>query len=467
MIPPKISSHQELTLRRVNVQQQSFSSQRSGSALGPAGNATTSYGSNSGVPRAAPPRGDTPVQWGSSGAVSAPTAASAPNQKTRLQVLDAPLTGGGTNSTAPASIARPGVRRRDEWAKALSEVQPFSAEQRPVSNSSLVERNVVVHYIADQYDRQWLAQAPGSATEGENNRGNILLSGETTPQGPKTVRPNISLMMFEKLITAFELHSYTNATTAVDQLSVSALDNVVSTGADAATIEEVRKYWISKRRALGGGIPCIPALRTNVREDNQQILCRAGILQYCPLPFNSRDCPVPLVRRAAPCQREKIKVEVEHNEDAEDEPEIAGSKRKRRSSIRAMKPEHDDGEVTAEAGSVERHVLLTAAHKVALAVLEREELKLVHMHIALHELALLRQLAVLGSDLGTPTGSPSLDVSRGAGFTPVGTSWATEDALRQEWVDENEVVGEVYDGATGRKSTAALESVMAIERRHC
>ncbi|CBH16555.1 hypothetical protein, conserved [Trypanosoma brucei gambiense DAL972] len=460
MIHPKLMPYQELALRRVNVQQQSFASQYVGTDKIGGGGATaiTPSGSSAGMSRTTSARSEVALSPGTVFPGPSATPASSAIQKSRPHARDALLTGCGTNSTAPASIARPGIKRRDEWSTALHDIEPFVLPQQLLCGSPPNrQKHVRVHYIADQYDRQWLTQLPVATTTTKGKTGSIESS--VTPQA---TRHKISLTLFEDLITAFELGSYMNAEVPIHRQPVSTFEGVTATGADATVVEEVRRYWLSKRQALGGNVPCIPALRMDVREDNQNSLCHSDILQYCPLPFSYRDCPVPLVKRLLPRCAAR-----EENTGGENggQKEVVGRKRERRSCESGIKIEDHNNETVVEVGELERQMLATAGLKVAQAVLEREEWKLAHTHIVLYELSLLRRLSVLDGDVNPSVGFPSSSSHAGGGHAS--TLWASDEDLQGEWVGENELGGEPYDSVTGRGAAAALESVMAIERRHC
>ncbi|ORC92585.1 uncharacterized protein TM35_000033380 [Trypanosoma theileri] len=439
MIHPKLLPSQELALHRVAAQQHEFAKH----------NALLHAGGLNAI------AGDAP---------SSPTASQTFSACTSTTTPIGTLACGGSNSTAPAAIARPEIRPRPEWATTLEDVDTFELpEHHLIGSVPDTRRRIAVQYIADQYDRQWLVQrsvttstttATATVTGVTKGKTGSIDSTSTTPSSvPSFSRNDISISLFEDLITAFEVGSYSNPEIPVQRQPVSSFDGVVAIGADPAIVEEVRQYWLGKREALGGNVPCIPSLHMNVREDNQSSLCHADVLQYCPLPFNYRDWSIAVLQRRVPQSYEGniIKKAPEDDEVNEDEgTEVTGRKRKRCINEKPSSLNED----FLEAEENERHTLVSCGLKVAQAVLEREEWKLTHTHLALYELALLRQFAMVERD--APDGGSNPNPS---------TPWVSDEALQEEWDCDDEAMDKFHDGINARAKSAALESVMAIGKR--
>ncbi|KAH9589153.1 hypothetical protein LSM04_003063 [Trypanosoma melophagium] len=438
MIHPKLLPSQELALHRVAAQQHEF----------PKHNPQLHAGG------LIPIAGDAP---------SSPAAAQSLASRAAPATPIGTLACGGSNSTAPAAIARPEIRPRQEWAATLEDVDTFVLpEHHLIGALPDTRRRIAVQYIADQYDRRWLIQrslttstTATATTTGvtKGKTGSIDSTSATRSLMPSLSQYDISLSLFEDLITAFEVGSYCNPEIPVQRQPVSSFDSVIAIGADAAVVEEVRQYWLGKRQALGGNVPCIPSLHMNVREDNQSALCHADLLQYCPLPFNYRDWSISVKQRRVPQSYEGniVKKEEGNDElDEDDRAEVTGRKRKR--CINEITCSLNEDFLEAEEN--ERQTLVSCGLKVAQAVLEREELKLTHTHLALYELALLRQFAMVERDTldgGTTSSTP--------------TPWVSDEALQEEWGRDDEAVDKFHDGMDARAKAAALESVMAISRR--
>ncbi|RNE96890.1 uncharacterized protein Tco025E_09615 [Trypanosoma conorhini] len=472
MIYPKLLASQELSLRRITVQQHGFATQLLGqdaNGVSASANSANASVSSLSLPRQASVRSEltSPLTLSSGGQVGA---SFSPN-KTAASSL-APITGCGTNSTAPASIARPKIRVRSEWGLALQDLEPFVLPERQLHGSQpSTRRRVTVRYVADQYDRQWIAQRQASSNP-VMTKGKTGGIGHPAAASPSSVsssesasasaaRQKISLSLLEDLITAFEVGSYSNPEIPVQRQPVSSFTSVIATGADASVVEEVRQYWLGKRQALGGNVPCIPSLHMNVEEDNQMSLCHSELLQLCPLPFNHRDWSVAVLQRRIPQSMDvKKTTETDTAGVKSEETLLSGRKRRRSDTDKVASGEAMRTAATAEEDAAEwkeRHALLSSGLKVARAVLEREELKLAHTHLALYELALLRQAAKEGRD----------SLEGGGASLPVHTPWASDEALKEDWEgDEDRDTGS-YDGVGSGFLPAAVESVMAVDRGLC
>ncbi|RNF07495.1 hypothetical protein TraAM80_03351 [Trypanosoma rangeli] len=463
MMYPKLLASQELSLRRITVQQHCLSMQLldpDTNSMNPSVNSPNTSVSSTSLPRQVSARSEltSPLTLSSAGQVGA----SFPPTKTVASSLT-PIAGYGTNSTAPASIARPSIRVRSEWSSALEDIGLFVFPARQLHGSQpSTRRHVTVRYVADQYDHQWIAQRQASSnsvlTKGKT--GGIGHSATTSlspsPRASASAsseRQKISLSILEDLITAFEVGSYCNPEIPVQRQPVSSFNGVIATGADTSVVEEVRQYWLGKRQALGGNVPCIPSLHMNVQEDNQTSLCHKELLQFCPLPFNHRDWSTTVLQRRIP-RSINVKKMTETNTEVvkTQETGLLGRKRPRLDADKAASRE-TVGPTTEEedaAAKKERHALLSAGLKVARAVLEREEIKLTHTHLALYELALLRQAAMEGCDF-----------LEGGASSPFHAPWASDEALQEDWETGGcDVVGSGI-------AAAVVESVMAIGRGLC
>lgn len=290
MYQPRLHSSQELALHQVNAEQ-SYRSREGGT-----------------------------FDFPSSPAFGVGLGASAPGSIARgLASSSSPLplgslasisyTPGGSSSTATASIVRPEVRHRPEWASALDDVDPFGLPGEHFLDSPAEGATVPVRYIADDCDRQWLAHRMdeyGASLGGALGRGGKTgMLGSVDAHAESAAAPrcgvqsgqDLGVSLLEDIVTAVELAAYANAEIPLERLN--SVDSLYLDSVDASPsiINDVRHYWLRKREALGGHIPCIPALKLTVREDNQHALCHPEILGDCPLPFKWRDWTVSLVNR--------------------------------------------------------------------------------------------------------------------------------------------------------------------------
>lgn len=263
----------------------------------------------------------------------------------------------GSSSTGPAAIVLPAVRKRSEWTESLESVEPFTLSPHLIRDSHDASRMTAVRYIADVYDRAWLARR----AESGGLSSVALGAGKTGSKGgPVYTECDLAEPVFEDAMTALELAAFYNPEIPLERVSSAASAHLVhSPSVTDAVLEEVHQYWIRKRAALGGHIPCIPSLKVPVRDDNQTALCHADILGDCPLPFRERDWCVSTYRRKdahAPLPRKRSRG------DDVSSPRLSNSRS-----------------------------IAQAACALSREMLHAEKLRLEHTHLALYELALLRE----------------------------------------------------------------------------
>ncbi|CCW62674.1 unnamed protein product [Phytomonas sp. EM1] len=299
-----------------------------------------------------------------------------------------PQTPGGSSSTATASIARPGVRHRAEWNAGLEDVEVFRLPADSFLSSTYranAVQKVPVRYIADQFDRRWLAHRfMEGCQEGCTSKDGVV-RGKTGQLGSASrVDLDLTISLFEDIITAFELAAFYNPEISLERLV--SLNGLYLEGVDAssAVITEVHEYWLRKREALGGNIACIPALQMSVCDENESAICRADVLGDCPLPFKARDWVVPCItRKTRPTKRRKRKV-----------PSASSKRGGRKNSI------------------VD---LVSVANSLSMQILHRERLRHKHAMISIYEMAAMRNLSGVNLDMlhESPSWSlPSLDDSQ-------------------------------------------------------
>lgn len=329
---PKLHSSQELTVQQVNAEQ-TFSP------------STAASGFSHSSPSASQPSGS-----------RVPFAPGSP-------IGQAP---GGSSSTATASIVRPAVRHRPEWAASLEDVEPYGLPTSFVCSYPQPGGEVPVRYIADHYDRSWLVRRMGGCLAQSANTN--YARGKTGQMGCSLdAGSDLGISLLEDIITAFELAAYFSSEVPLERLN--GIDGVYLEGVSASTsvVNEVRQYWLRKREAVGGHIPWITALRLTVREDNQSALCHPDVLGDCPLPFKRRDWLVPTIAREEPSPKL---------------PDVTRTKLKRNREGSLSSPRVP-----------EQFAYVRTARLLSEEILRREQLRHQHVLASLYELAALRRLS--------------------------------------------------------------------------
>lgn len=384
MHQPRLHSSQELTLHQINVDQTYQSREGDGRAFPSCPSSSYPPLVAAGMSASGASTGEVGNSAGAGGGLPSPSF-----------VGGTPLaqTPGGSSSTATASIIRPDVRHRSEWATALDDVELFGLPGDRFLCSREEGAATAVRYIADDYDRLWLAQRldqyGSDLGDGLGRGGKTGMLGSppptTTARHPRSGAPLVSseigISLLEDIITAFELAAYYNPEIPLERLN--GVDGLYleNVAASAAAIADVRQYWLWKRESLGGHISCIPALMVHVREDNQRELCHPEILGDCPLPFKSRDWMVPAIHR---------------------------KRRRRDSHERADSADlgHTVSAPQREGPCQEYLRLARLAVELSAAVLNRERLRRDHTRLSLYELACLRALGDRTSSVPCPRGEP-------------------------------------------------------------
>lgn len=265
----------------------------------------------------------------------------------RSTILAPPALHGGV--AAAAAILTPGIRDRSEWFSINEEVLPFSLPPY-ISSSIHAATHKKVHYVLDKYDKIWLSRNEVLEKHCSNHSG-LGKSGDCS-SAPFTAVNQESMQLVERVITALEVEAQLHPETPRGKLKVT-----LSKGDNEGLVREIHNYWIQKRAALGNNIPCIPALRIVIKEDNQAFLCCANVLGDCPLPFKKRDWVSGMVIRSKLCSSTKRERE-------------GGSQR----------------------GSARKFCAISL--KLTMQMFVREQIKLQHTHFSLYELSYLRRLAL-------------------------------------------------------------------------
>lgn len=182
----------------------------------------------------------------------------------------------GGSSAAAAAILTPEIHDRPEWFTALQNVPVYSLPSY-LTTPTETAFNAKVRYIADKFDLHFLA-----SKDVENDRKLPNRIGSTSNVRSTTVAES-RIQQLEDFITSFELeaHRIPENSTNIDLGSIKNLEDIA--------VREIFCYWLRKRKALGGNLPCIPSLKVRVTEENQAVLCRSRVLGDCPIPFKSRD----------------------------------------------------------------------------------------------------------------------------------------------------------------------------------
>ncbi|CCW70507.1 unnamed protein product [Phytomonas sp. Hart1] len=283
-----------------------------------------------------------------------------------------PQTPGGSSSTAAASIVRPRVRHRAEWNAALEDVEGFKLPVDSFLASNYRANTVLkvpVRYIADQFDRRWLAHRfMEGHQEGHTSKDGVV-RGKTGQLGSAPrIDSDLTISLFEDIITAFELAAFCNPEISLERLV--SLNRLYLEGVDASStvITEVHEYWLRKREALGGNIACIPALQVGVCDENESAICRANVLGDYPLPFKARDWVVSCITR-----------------------KNRSLKRRRRKAPGALPKKEDRQRSIVD--------FVTVAHSLSMQILQRERLRHKHAMNSIYEMAAMRNLSGVNFDM--------------------------------------------------------------------
>lgn len=272
------------------------------------------------------------------------------------------------------SIVRPQIRLREEWERALADVDAFSISPQAVHSSS-VERTdaVLVRYIADCHDRAWLSRRPVLALRGEDG-GVSVLRGKTGGMSSRVpVQSHLSTSALEDVFTALELAAYNQPEVPLERLLPYAKQQLAEGALSDEALDELHAYWLLRRNGTGGLLSTIPNLRATVREDNEIAQCHPAVLRDCPLPFKQRDWYVPVIERRRP----------------------ASCAHRSNTSKNSRSPLPEEG--PANTFPLEQLKMcadyVEKASRLSWAMLQREETRLDHTHLTLYELACLRNAA--------------------------------------------------------------------------
>lgn len=264
----------------------------------------------------------------------------------------------GGSSAAAAAILTPEIHDRPEWFSSLQDVSMYSLPSflnTPVE----VALHTKLHYVADKFDLYFLA------TKVAQNNQQFTTSPDGVGGYARTGVEEAEIRRFEDLITSFELQAHKGQEIQLNKLSTS------GNTFEEAFVREVFCYWVRKRRALGGNIPCIPSLKIRVTEENQDALCPSIVLGDCPIPFKSREWESALILRQC------------------FSPFGLTHKKRKKKMSRASTQQ-----------------LCRSALSLSLQMFIREQLQCQHTYSSLYELSYLRSLGLssdnkLGRDLST------------------------------------------------------------------
>lgn len=250
------------------------------------------------------------------------------------------------SSAATAAILTPEIHDRPEWYSSLQEVPMYSLPtyvSMPIECALTAE----VHYVADKFDRHFLA------AKAAQNSLFLAKAPEDPTRKAYGVPEDSDLWNFEDLITSFELEGYKQCAFSSNK------PFFIGSNLDDFFVREIFFYWLGKKKALGGKIPCIPSVWVKVTEENQSTLCRSQVLGDCPIPFKSRDWGSAIIVR----QSTSI-------------PRVLRRKRKREFSFSSIKQ------------------LCKRALYLSMQVFIREQLQYQHTCSSLYELSYLRNFPV-------------------------------------------------------------------------
>lgn len=186
------------------------------------------------------------------------------------------------------SILKPQVKDRGEhWlGEGRQDIAPF--DMRTFNGRRMRSDDIVcrIRYVADAADEMWVAKmAPSfvAATRGAGGKQGPV--GSNTSKNPRA----LSLSFLEDVFTALEVQAVQHPEVAIERISLDAakffgeLDLPLT-----QSVEDIRLYWISRRKA-SGGMPLITQLTPQPSEENAHALCATDVLGDCPLPFLFRE----------------------------------------------------------------------------------------------------------------------------------------------------------------------------------
>lgn len=257
---------------------------------------------------------------------------------------------GATAATA-GEILTPEIRDRSaEWMTSLEGVSTFSLPRYLYGSPVIRAHRKTVRYMADHFDRAWLE-------ERRHLFGTEKKLSTAPCSSPPQDEEDAMLLLFEKLITRLEVAAHYRSDLLLESIPADTQGLDVS----PALTGHIRAYWLRKRYALGGRVPCLAALRLCVKEENQSMLCRDDVLGDCPLPFKRRDLMTSVVLRAPPQQEGEL------------EGEKVGRKRGRCDALLTM---------------------CEGALRLTTKVFQREQLSVEHTYASLYEMAYMRHVLV-------------------------------------------------------------------------
>lgn len=250
------------------------------------------------------------------------------------------------SSAATAAILTPEIHDRPEWYSSLQEVPMYSL---PAYLSMPLERALTaeVHYVADKFDRHFLA------VKAAQNSPFFASRAKDPTRKAYGLTEDSELWNLEDFITSFELEEYK------DYAISSSKPLFTGSNLDDFSIRDIFSYWLRKKKALGGKIPCMPSISVKVTEENQSVLCRSHVLGDCPIPFKSRDWDSAIISR----QSNSI-------------PRVLGRKRKREFNFSSIRP------------------LCKRALYLSMQIFIREQLQYHHTCSSLYELSYLRNFPI-------------------------------------------------------------------------
>lgn len=259
---------------------------------------------------------------------------------------------GRESHSIPASIPilRPEIEESPLWEQSLASVSMFALPATTLCTSSLPRSGVRqqrVRYVADHFDRLWLKKKAELGRDGHGRRSTGTgSSGDTT------------LDELEEIIALLDVESHKRFGTPPEHIVLD--EGVLSRrGLIPHKVPEIKQYWVRKREALGGQVPCIAALRIMPAAKEETAICRGDILGDCPMPFRRREwISLVFLRRGV---------------------EESAVQRKKRSREETWK--------WSEAALCEK------ALELSTHMFIREQLQMHHTYLSLYELSYLRRIS--------------------------------------------------------------------------
>lgn len=184
---------------------------------------------------------------------------------------------GVTSRTSSMTIAKPQVRNHSEWSSTV-DVEAFSLPSTRICAPT--ENHESLRYIADATDEYWVAITAASAAAAASSTSRGGKVGHSPAARVVSAVADLSVSFLEDVFTLLEFAAAEKPDITSDRIKLT-----LDVG-PPQLVEQVREYWLSKRRACGG-VPLLNHLWLTLSDDSNY--CNSEVLGDCPVPFVARD----------------------------------------------------------------------------------------------------------------------------------------------------------------------------------